>query len=133
MCILCTAPESTGELVFENEVARVIVHDDWSVRGHVMIVSRAHVENPSDLRTGEWDELARIWHRTESLLLELTGCERAIAMKLGILTPHLHVHLYPVAATATREEVFAAIDGKSRVPRDEAFVASLRDGLGRPA
>ena len=112
-----------------DAVARVAFHDDWAVRGHVMVIARQHVENLSDL-----DDLAAfmsVYERAERALLEATGCERAIVMKLGIMTPHLHLHIYPVAATATRAEVMAAIDGKTRVPRDETLIERVRAMLNR--
>ncbi len=128
-CVFCTDATRAGEVVFEDDHAWVILHDDWSVLGHAMVVGRRHVENASDLAEEEWLHLARVWHRAERVLLELTGAERAIVMKLGIATPHLHVHLYPVAASASREEVFTAIDGKTRVPRDTAFVDRVKTAL----
>jgi hypothetical protein len=39
-----------------------------------------------------------------------------MVMKLGIRTPHLHVHLYPFSSNATREEVFAAFEGRLTLP-----------------
>ncbi|HEX2123083.1 MAG TPA: HIT family protein [Thermoanaerobaculia bacterium] len=125
-CVFCDDPARAGDVVFEDAQTFVVLHEDWSVRGHVMIVAKRHVENASDLYADEWAHFTRIWQQTERVLLELTHADRAIALKLGIQTPHLHVHLYPVAATATREEVFAAIEGKTRAPRDEEFVAKLK-------
>ncbi|HVG24746.1 MAG TPA: HIT domain-containing protein [Thermoanaerobaculia bacterium] len=127
-CVLC-APASADDLLFEDDAARVLLHPDWSPRGHLMIVAREHVENAADLDEERWLAFARVWHRTERILLDLTGADRSIAVKLGILTPHLHVHLHPVPATATREEVFAWIDAKARDARDESFVAELRGRL----
>jgi diadenosine tetraphosphate (Ap4A) HIT family hydrolase len=128
-CELCTDIAKTGDIVFEDEQTFVILHNDWSVRGHAMIVAKRHAENPSALDLGEWLHVARVWHRAERVLLALTGAERAIALKLGIFTPHLHVHLYPFSATADRAAVFAAINTKSREPRDEAFIESVRTAL----
>lgn len=128
-CVLCEDIASTGDVVYEDAHASIVLHNDWSVLGHAMIVAKRHVENASDLDAEEWLHFARTWQRVERVLLDLTGAERAIAMKLGILTPHLHVHLYPVSAQATREEVFAAIDGKTRVPRDERFVERVKTAL----
>lgn len=91
-----------------------------------MVVAKAHVENASALDEEDWLQFARVWHRAERILLDLTGAERAIILKLGIMTPHLHVHIYPMRAADTREDVFAAFDGKRAEPRDEAFVAALR-------
>ena len=121
-CTLCA--DDTADILYVDAAARVAFHDDWAVSGHAMVIARQHVENLCDL-----DDLAgfmSVYERTERALLEATGCERAIVMKLGILTPHLHLHIYPFAATATRAEVMAAIDGKTRVARDEAFVERVR-------
>jgi diadenosine tetraphosphate (Ap4A) HIT family hydrolase len=125
-CVLCNP---AGDLVFEDETTYVTLHEDWAVLGHAMIVARQHVENASSLDEDAWAHFARVWHRVERALLELTGAERCVAMKLGIMTPHLHVHLYPVQASASRADVFAAIDMKTRVPRDEDFIAGLRQHL----
>lgn len=129
-CPLCHPPPE--QVVFENDDALVLLHDDWAVRGHLMIVAKRHVENVSDLEPEEWTGVAAVWHRTERAVLAVTGVERVIAMKLGIQTPHLHVHLYPFLASATREDVFAAIDGKTRSARDGDFVAALVARLNPP-
>lgn len=125
-CSLC---KPSGDIVFDDVDAYVVLHEDWAVLGHAMVVSKEHVENASSLDEEAWLRLARVWHRTEATLLELTGAERAIVMKLGIQTPHLHIHLYPVSATVTRADVFAAIDAKTAVERDETFIARLRAAL----
>jgi len=128
-CVLCDNPSSTGDVVFEDEQTLVVLHNDWSVRGHAMIVSKRHAENPSELDEEEWLHFARVWHRAERALIALTKAGRVIALKLGIVTPHLHMHLYPVTASTTREEVFAIIDMKTRQPRDEAFVLDTKRRL----
>ena len=128
-CVFCTDVTQAGEVVFEDDTAWVVIHPDWAVLGHAMVVAKRHVENASGLDAEEWLHVARVWQRAERVLLELTGAERAIVMKLGIATPHLHVHLYPVSASATREEVFAAIDGKTSVPRDPGFLDRVKTAL----
>lgn len=125
-CSLCT---DTPDLVFENDHARVLLHPDWSPRGHAMVVAKRHVENASDLTQDEWLGFASAWQRTERALLELTGAERAMILKLGIVTPHLHVHIYPARTGESREDVFASFDGKRGDPRDEGFVAAVRRHL----
>ncbi|HYI09903.1 MAG TPA: HIT family protein [Thermoanaerobaculia bacterium] len=130
-CVFCTDAATAGDLVYEDEHAFVLLHPDWSPRGHAMVVAKAHVENVSGLEEEAWLHLARVWHRAETVLLEATGAERAMVLKLGIQTPHLHVHIYPVSAAASRDEVFAAFDGKSGEPCDEAFVREVRARMGR--
>lgn len=98
-----------------------------------MVVAKRHIQNASDLDEDEWLHLARVWHRAERVLLEATGADRAIILKLGIMTPHLHVHIYPVSAQATREDVFDAIDGKKGEPKDEKFVDAVKTALSSRA
>lgn len=128
-CVFCTDARTAGELVFEDERAMVLLHPDWSPRGHAMVVAKRHEENASDLGEDEWLHVARVFRRAEAILLELTNTDRAIVMKLGIQTPHLHLHIYPVSNAATREDVFAAIDGKRGERHDPGFVSELRRRL----
>lgn len=130
-CTFCSNPLSVGKAVFEDDRCWVLLHHDWSPRGHAMVVAKRHIENASDLDEKEWLHLARVWHCAERVLLEATGAERAIIFKLGILTPHLHVHIYPMSAQATRDDVFEAFDGKKREAKDEEFVARVTAELER--
>ena len=112
-CVFCTDVAQSGEVLSEDDHTWVVLHP----AGQIMIVARRHVENVSDLDESEWLHVARVWHRTERELREETGADRVIVMKLGLQTPHLHVHLYPFSSDATREQVFAVIDGKERLRR----------------
>lgn len=132
-CTFCSDPSAAGGLVFEDDRVWVLLHPDWSPRGHAMVVAKRHVENASGLDEEEWLHLARVWHRAERAILDATGADRAIIFKLGILTPHLHIHIYPMSATATREDVFAAIDGKVSDLSDDTFVAAIRNALRETA
>ena len=128
-CTFCENPLAVGKIVYEDERCWVLLHHDWSPRGHAMVVAKRHIENASDLDEEEWLHLARVWHRAERVLLDATGAERAIIFKLGILTPHLHVHIYPMSSQHTRDDVFEAFDGKKREAKDDAFVETIRQRL----
>jgi diadenosine tetraphosphate (Ap4A) HIT family hydrolase len=133
-CLLCNSvedPQSAGDLLLaESEVSVAVLHEDWAVRGHALVVARRHVENLSDLSEDEARRFSADLARVEKALLSVTGAERAILMKLGIQVPHLHVHIYPVRATADRASVMAAIDGKARDelrgPKRTEFIEALR-------
>ena len=116
-------------MVHEDARCIVVLHDDWSVRGHAMVVWRRHVENLSDLSDDELQHFIRIEADAERALLAATGAERAILLKLGIQTPHLHLHIYPVPATADRAAVMRAIDGEAREEKDEALIEDVRRRL----
>ncbi len=124
-CIFCTDVKAAGEIVFENDDAWVLLHPDSAVAGHAMVVAKRHVENVSDLPPDAFARFANVQHSAERALLKVTGAERAILLKLGIQTPHLHMHIYPVRRDATRQEVMDAIDGKVREERPADFAARL--------
>jgi diadenosine tetraphosphate (Ap4A) HIT family hydrolase len=128
-CVFCTDVTQTGEVVFEDNGAWVVLHDDWAVPGHTMIVAKQHVENASDLDAENWSRLTNLWHKTERVLLERTESDRSIIMKLGVATPHLHIHIYPVSESMSRDEIFAAIDGKTHHERDPGLVEAIRRDL----
>jgi len=123
-CLFCRKID--GDVLYEDERCAVVLHDDWAVLGHAMVVWKSHVENVSDLSEQDAAHLSQMHHTAERALLEATGAQRAILMKLGIATPHLHLHIYPVRASLDRAAVFAIIDGKTRVARDEEFVEHIR-------
>jgi len=99
-CVFCTDVTRAGEVLAEDEHSWVVRHP----HGQTMIVARRHAQNVGDLPEDEWLHLARVWHRTERSM----RAERVMVMKLGIQTPHLHIHLFPFDGAATREEVLAA-------------------------
>jgi diadenosine tetraphosphate (Ap4A) HIT family hydrolase len=131
-CVFCDDVRRAGDVLAEDERLWVVLHDDWAVRGHAMIVWKRHVENIAELAVDDVVHLAVTHHRVERALFAATGADRAVIMKLGVTTPHLHVHIYPVAATLDRAAVMAIIDARVREPRDEAFVAELRARLDTP-
>jgi len=70
-----------------------------------------------------------VYREAERVLLRLTGAERAVILKLGIVTPHLHLHIYPVRATLDRAAVMNIVDGRVHVERDASFVRDVRAAL----
>lgn len=120
-----------GDLVFEDDTVWVVLHEDWATRGHVIVIPKTHAVNLSDLNVREGMRYSAAYRRAEIIMVRETGKERAIMLKLGIVTPHLHLHIFPVSATATRSEVMAMIDGRTREPRDEAFVQQIREAMDK--
>lgn len=115
-CSLCeVSTGSAGEVLFRNDFATVLVSDDWAVAGHLVVVAASHVENSGELPPAEFYGFFDVFRAAERALLSVLEVERVMVMKLGIAVPHLHHHLYPFSAAATREEVFAAIDAKQCV------------------
>lgn len=108
-CVFCTDVTQAGELRAEDEHTWVVRHP----QGQTMIVAKRHVQNASELSEEEWLHFAGVWHRVEKAM----NAERVMVMKLGLQTPHLHVHLFPFDGDVTREEVLAAFAGNLTLPR----------------
>jgi diadenosine tetraphosphate (Ap4A) HIT family hydrolase len=132
-CLFCNEPRTAGEVLFEDARVLVILHEDWAVRGHAMVVWKEHVENVASLTLDDALHFAAVHHRAERALLAVTRADRAILLKLGIAAPHLHLHIYPVSAALDRGQVMEIIDGRVRdamADRDrQAFVNELRERL----
>jgi diadenosine tetraphosphate (Ap4A) HIT family hydrolase len=133
-CRIAAGEPSSFPILLDTADTVVMLHDDWAVRGHAMVVAKRHVENLADLTADEAAGFTAVWHHAERVLLDVTGADRSIALKLGIVTPHLHLHLYPVAATLDRAAVQAILDAKTRDSASEQeqsdFVGELRRRLG---
>ena len=99
------------------------------MRGHAMVIWKPHVENVAQLSEPELLHFARVYQRAERALIDVTGAARAVMLKLGIITPHLHVHIYPVSADLDRAAVMEIIEGRRREERDEDIVRMLRERL----
>lgn len=109
----------------------LLLHPDSAVRGHAMLVVKRHVENFADLTDSEAQQFARVEKVCERALLDVTRTDRAILMKLGIVTPHFHLHIYPVSSRLTRAEVQRIIDAEVSESRDPDFFNSVRDRILR--
>ncbi|MBI2215009.1 MAG: HIT family protein [Acidobacteria bacterium] len=129
-CDLLTTRERAADILFEDHDVLVLLHEAWATLGHTVVVAKRHVENTSALEESEWVRMSRTFRRVEASLLAVTGADRAILMKLGLMVPHLHLHIYPVSNALTRDEVFAIINGQTRheasAEERGEFVASLK-------
>lgn len=130
-CVLCNNLTAAGDLILDFGFWKLLLHPDAAVAGHAMLVAGRHVENFADLAESEALQFARVQPPCERALLEATGTQRAILMKLGLQTPHFHVHIYPVIDTMDRAAVMRAIDGQSREERPADLARRIRDVLLR--
>lgn len=127
-CVFCDAVPAHP--LYADERCFIVLHEDRAVRGHAMVVWRAHVENVSDLSTEDAAHFIGVHRRAELALLAETGAARAVLLKLGIQTPHLHLHIYPVSSTLDRPAVQAILDAKTREEVEEEFAERVRARMG---
>ena len=122
-CAFCDADDLSafGTVIHEDHHCAVLLHPDNAVAGHAMVVWKRHIENVAGLASEELVHFASVHRAAERVLLQETGRRRAILLKLGIQVPHLHLHIYPVGAGFTRDDVMRAINGDSKEERPEGF------------
>ncbi|MGK2859401.1 MAG: HIT family protein [Thermoanaerobaculia bacterium] len=120
-----------ADILFEDDDVLALLHEAWATLGHTVVVAKHHVENASELPEDDWLRVARAFRRIEAAVLAETGADRAILMKLGLMVPHLHIHIYPVSRAMTREQVFAIIDGTTRHEATAEEKAAFVEGLRR--
>ena len=53
-CVFCDDVRRAGDVLAEDDRLWIVLHEDWAVRGHAMIVWKKHVENVADLTAGEY-------------------------------------------------------------------------------
>ena len=96
-----------------------------------MLVASRHVENFAHLTDSEAQQFARVQKVVEHALLDVTHTDRAILLKLGIQTPHFHLHIFPVSRKLSRDDVMRAINGEVSETRDADFAKRLKDRILR--
>jgi diadenosine tetraphosphate (Ap4A) HIT family hydrolase len=129
-CSLCGENlSSAGEIVFDFGDWKLLLHPDSAVRGHAMLVIVRHVENFVDLTDSEAQQFARVQKVTERALLNATGTDRAILLKLGVAVPHFHLHIYPVSAKLDRAAVMDVIEGRVAQVREPEFAKSVKERI----
>ncbi len=113
-------------MIFDFGDWKLLLHPDAAVRGHAMLVLSRHVENFADLNDAEAQQFARVQRVAERALLDATGSDRAVLLKLGVQTAHFHLHLYPVKREMSRSAILRAINAKVTEEREPDFVKKVR-------
>lgn len=103
-CVMCAVYErARSDRVIENADGVVVLDRFGSRRGHLLVISRAHVEGASELG---WERYASLQKLAFDATLALeTACDpaRVFVAALGssepIATsyPHYHIHVVPIA------------------------------------
>lgn len=131
-CSLCSLSGIDPELIVaRTAAAAAVLHDDWAVRGHAMIVATEHVENVADLSASAAESFFELLRRTELALLNVLRTDRVLVLKLGLAVPHLHYHLYPVSRDFSRADFFSALNLETRDEPEEADRLTLLHRLRR--
>jgi diadenosine tetraphosphate (Ap4A) HIT family hydrolase len=92
-CPLCTT--TGGELVWQNDFARVILADEAGYPGFCRVVLTQHIAEMTDLSATERTQLMDIVWAVESAVRTALNPDKINLACLGNMVPHLHWHIIP--------------------------------------
>jgi diadenosine tetraphosphate (Ap4A) HIT family hydrolase len=92
-CVFCAG--DGGEVLFRDELLRVVLVDDADYPGFVRVIASAHVREMTDLVPADRRRLMEAAFAVESALRETLAPHKVNLASLGNVTPHLHWHVIP--------------------------------------
>ncbi len=108
MCALVRRARESDELLRESEHGVALLDRFGSREGHVIVVSRRHVEDTSELSWDAYADLQRLAYDASAVLRATLSPARVFIAILGASSelpmsfPHFHVHALPVYETDER-------------------------------
>ncbi len=92
-CALCTG--DGGEVLFRDDLLRVVLVDEPDYPGFVRVIANAHVREMTDLAPGERRRVLEAVCAVESAQRETVAPHKVNLASFGNVTPHLHWHVIP--------------------------------------
>jgi len=92
-CFFCQQPG--GNVLWQDELARVVVVGDADHPGFCRVIANRHVKEMTDLEAEGRERLMRIVFEVERALRELLQPDKINLASLGNQVPHLHWHVIP--------------------------------------
>jgi len=130
-CELCGS--AGGELLWQNELCRVVLVGDRDYPGFCRVILNRHVREMTDLDTATRERLMRVVYAAEQALRQLMQPAKINLASFGNMVAHLHWHV--VARFSDDKHFPGSIWGEARragVPRPvdrDALLRTLRQLL----
>ena len=125
-CALCAA--DGGEVIFRDDLLRVVLVDEPDYPGFVRVIANAHVREMTDLPRAPQQRLLEAVFVVEQAQRQVLAPHKINLASLGNMTPHLHWHVIPrFADDANFPET---VWGKRQREPDRQRLAERRARLG---
>lgn len=143
-CALLREAEPNAHVIAAHEHGVVLLNQFAQRRGHLMVVSRRHVEHAHELGWNAYSELQHLAYDAALALQRVLTPARVFSAVLGSSAalatsyPHLHIHVCPVFETDERARparVFSWSEGVVVYEEHEAraLAQSLREAFSSNA
>ena len=125
-CALCADPG--GEVLFADDVLRVVAADEPLHPAFLRVVWQAHVREMTDLAARDRDRMMAAVFAAESALREALPLTKVNLASLGNVTPHLHWHV--IARFADDPHFPAPVWSAARHARPVSLAPGWRETVG---
>lgn len=93
MCPLCASP--SGEVLWQNDLCRIVLADEPDYPGFMRVILNAHVKEMTDLAASDRAEIMRVVFAAEAALRQVMRPDKINLATLGNMVPHVHWHVIP--------------------------------------
>jgi diadenosine tetraphosphate (Ap4A) HIT family hydrolase len=128
-CELCR--EAGGELVWQDDLCRVVRVADADYPGYCRVIWRRHVQEMSDLPAADRRHLMSVVCAVEAALRGLLRPDKLNLASLGNMVPHLHWHVIARWRDDRHfpQPIWAAPRRPAGAARPDASNAALHDAI----
>lgn len=92
-CALCGG--DGGEVLFRDDLLRVVLVDEPGYPGFVRVIANAHVREMTDLAAADRQRLLAAVFAVEAAQRRVLAPHKVNLASLGNMTPHVHWHVIP--------------------------------------
>lgn len=92
-CVFCRS--DGGEVIWRNDLCRVVVPVEPDYPGFLRVVLNAHVKEMTDLAVSDRIEVMRVVLAAEAALRQVMRPDKINLATLGNHVPHVHWHVIP--------------------------------------
>ena len=92
-CAFCAG--DGGEVLFRNDLFRVVLVDEADYPGFVRVIADAHVREMTDFAAADRQRLLAAVFAVEAAQREVLAPHKVNLASLGNVTPHVHWHVIP--------------------------------------
>lgn len=128
-CVFCNS--EGGELLWQNELCRILLVDDPNYVGFCRVVLNKHIKEMTDLSEADRIKIMQVTFTVEQVLRDVLQPTKINLASLGNKTPHIHWHVIPRFESDAHfpETIWSAEVRQTNKPKTEGLFDILKARL----